>query len=132
MNDTAICWRSNKQHVVALSSIEAEYIAVSKITREIVWIQMLLDQLEYTLNEATTLYIDNDGAKNISNSGQYNGHLKHINIKYYYINKAIKKQEISIILCNNEDNIADTFTKVLLYLKFIKMQEKMGVRNIQY
>ena len=130
LNDTTIYQRSNKQHVVVLSSIEAEYIAAFETTREIIWIRMLLDQLGYTLNEATTLYIDNDGAKNISNSGQRSGRLKHIDIKHHYINEAIEKREIGIIRCNSEDNVADTFTKALPYPKFIKMREKIGVWNI--
>lgn len=37
-----ISWQSQKQSIVAISSTEAEYIAVATTTKEMIWIQTLI------------------------------------------------------------------------------------------
>src|SRR5271156_2423715 len=43
--DGIISWRSHAQHTVALSSTEAEYMAISDTSRQAVWIKTLLTEL---------------------------------------------------------------------------------------
>ena len=40
-----VSWRSKKQHCVALSTAEAEYLALSAATQEVVWLRQFLNDL---------------------------------------------------------------------------------------
>ena len=53
-------WVSNKQAVVALSTSEAEYVALSSTTQEVVWLRkLLMTDLRVTLQGPTVLMEDN-------------------------------------------------------------------------
>lgn len=44
-NGTPVSWSSKQQSVVALSTLQAEYIACSGATREAIWLKSLLDDI---------------------------------------------------------------------------------------
>ena len=58
----AISWYSKKQPMVALSTIEAKYMAFSNATHECLWIQELLTKLGIPPNSSTIINIDNQAA----------------------------------------------------------------------
>ena len=57
----AISWRSVKQSSIADSTMEAEYIAASKVIKEVVWLKNFLLDLGVvpSAQSAITLYCDN-------------------------------------------------------------------------
>ena len=60
LNSGCISWRSKKQRTVALSSTEAEYMALSEAIQEAVWLKAFMCELgEVTGNDALTVYEDN-------------------------------------------------------------------------
>ena len=59
----AISWSSKRQSVVALSSTEAEYIALSTGTREAVWLRNLFGEITRPLATPTPVFCDNQGMK---------------------------------------------------------------------
>ena len=83
MSGSAVSWRSKKQSSVALSTAEAEYVALSCAAQEAMWLRQLFSNLlqDYKLSEPTTIYEDNQSAicmaKNNQDSG---GMLKTLNI----------------------------------------------------
>ena len=62
VNNGAITWRSKKQTMIALSSTEAEYIALSEAGREACWLRNLYEELGYTQKSPNLLKGDNDGS----------------------------------------------------------------------
>ena len=63
MNNGCISWRSKKQRTVALSSTEAEYMALTEATREAVWLKAFLCELGEMKNDgAVKIYEDNQGS----------------------------------------------------------------------
>jgi hypothetical protein len=59
LNDSVIAWSSKKQATVALSTREAEYVAASKCTREVVYLRQLLSKLSYPQRTLTRIHKDN-------------------------------------------------------------------------
>ena len=64
----AISWSSKKQDSVALSSMEAEYIAASEVVKEAVWLKEFLSTLKIanSVNKPITVYCDNQAALKVS------------------------------------------------------------------
>ena len=60
----AVSWSSKLQSVVTLSSTEAEYNVAVEAGKEIKWIRSLLGEFGYKVDQASTLYIDNQSAIN--------------------------------------------------------------------
>ena len=67
----AISWRSKKQTIIALSSTEAEYVALSEAAREAIWLRSLLIEMELSQNSPIVIKGDNDGSLVIAKNQQF-------------------------------------------------------------
>ena len=83
MNGDAISWRSKKQSCVALSTAEAEYIALSSTAQETAWLQRLVNEICKKRVETVVIHEDNQSAIHIAKNPQFHGRIKHIDIKYH-------------------------------------------------
>ena len=66
--DGTISWSSRKQHIVSLSSTEAEYIALSQASTQAAWYRSLLTEIGFPISNPITLHGDNKGSVNIANN----------------------------------------------------------------
>lgn len=57
----AVSWISRIQKIVALSTTEAEYVAVTEASNELIWLQGLLTELGF-MQEKSVLYSDSQSA----------------------------------------------------------------------
>ena len=80
IGNTAISWKSKKQTSTALSTAEAEYIALSQAAQEL---RQLSSDLKCLIVNPTVLYEDNQAAICIAKNPQSHGRSKHIEIKYH-------------------------------------------------
>lgn len=76
-----ISWEARKQRSVALSSTEAEYIALSECTKEAIYLKKMLNEL-IEFNKPITLYNDNQSAQKLTCNPVFHNKTKHIDIKY--------------------------------------------------
>jgi len=56
MTGGAVSWMNRKQQTVALSTAEAEYVALSSATQEVIWFRKLLDDLGVEVSQPTVIY----------------------------------------------------------------------------
>ena len=126
----AVSWSSKKQSVVALSSTEAEYIALCATGCQALWLRWMMNELKCTQKKETMLYCDNNSAIALSKNPVFHGRSKHIRIKYHYIRDLIKEEEVVVKHCKTQHQIADIFTKSLKAEIFVKMKEKLGVAQV--
>ena len=87
LNDSAILWRSKKQSCIALSTMEAEYVACSAATQDAVWLKSFLYHLK-TIKSASNpmiIYYENTAAIVVAKDPKYHGNTKHIKMRYHYI-----------------------------------------------
>ena len=116
-----ICWQSKRQTVVALSTLEAEFIAASNATREAKWLRLLeADMLSITernedTREATpppmVLWADNQGALKLIETGIVQAKSKHIDVKHRHSHDEQQKGTVSFQYVPSAANIADVMTK---------------------
>ena len=124
LNGCLISWKSRGQKTVTLSSSEAEYVAVSEVCTEILFIKTITDFLGLEISLPITVLCDNIGAIYIANNPKNNGRTKHINVKYHFIREYVVDGTVQINFVRSEDNLADPFTKNVGRDSYIKHSTK--------
>ena len=126
---TAVSWRSKKQTCVALSTAEAEYMALASAAQEAIWLQHLVGDLGNKPVDPMVLYEDNQSAICMSKNPQFHGRAKHIGIKFHYIREQVERGAVALKYCPSNDMIADMLTKGLARDQFYKLRKMAGVRE---
>ena len=114
----AISWKVKAQPTVALSSAEAEYMALSAAVQEAIYLRNLMKDLGFGMRRPTTIYQDNQACISMAKNPTNHQRRKHIDIRYHFINEAIENKQIQVVYCRTEDMHADIFTKPLSKVKF--------------
>ncbi|KAJ1518951.1 hypothetical protein ONE63_011439 [Megalurothrips usitatus] len=123
-----ISWESRKQKSVALSTTEAEYVAMSEATKESVYLGYMLGEL-LDINCSLSLYCDNRGAIDLANNPVFHRRSKHIAIRYHFIREALEKGLINISHVPTGEMLADFLTKALPKPTFMKCICCIGLCN---
>ncbi|XP_058734028.1 secreted RxLR effector protein 161-like [Vicia villosa] len=82
-----ISWCSKKQHVMELSSREAEYIAGSYATCQAIWIRPVLEEIEVEVKKPFMLQIGYKSAINLAKNPVLHGRSKHIEARVHFLMK---------------------------------------------
>jgi hypothetical protein len=93
-----ISWQAKGQSVVALSTLEAEFIACSEATREAIWLRRLVANIqkrEEKSMDPVGLGCDNQGALGLIESGVLRSKTKHIDIKTSIHTMNMSKEGLS-------------------------------------
>jgi hypothetical protein len=102
-----------KQTTQVLSSTKAEYMAITGIMQEGLWIRMLLTSLGSAPPLPINLLDDNQGALDIANAESTSSHSKHIDIKYHFIHEHIEAGIFWTSWVSTKEMMADIFMKPL-------------------
>jgi histone deacetylase 1/2 len=116
-----IFWASKMQTEIALSSTEAEYIALSQSMREILPLMELMKEahaMKVPIKPQCpkihcTVFEDNSGAIEIAKVPKMRPRTKHLNIKYHHFRSFVQEGSISVQHVSTDEQIADIFTKPL-------------------
>ena len=115
-----ITYFSRLQSEIALSTTEAEYIALSTAAREVLPLRELIIELksilnipEAELNIQCTLFEDNRGAEELAKVPKSRPRTKHIAVKYHHFRSAVKNGILKVTRVDTKDQLADIFTKAL-------------------
>lgn len=125
----AIAWNSCKQPTVALSTAEAEYMAMASAAQEALWLRQL--HLEFGLKEDCTLpiYCDNQSAIRLAMNDCYKPRTKHIDIRYHFLRDNVNNKLINFMYCKGSEMVADILTKGTTYEKHLYCVRKMGLHS---
>ena len=113
VNGSPVQWRSVRQRSVALSTMEAEYMALAEVTKEIIWFRGVLGELDLLSNKPTTVYEDNQSCILLAQERRFHGQAKHINIRYNFIRDCVQDGTIQLEYCSSTEMVADALTKHL-------------------
>jgi hypothetical protein len=112
-NNGAFHVASKKMRIVALSSTEAEYIALCEGAKIISWARQFLDELGFKQLTPTQIYEDNISAIHMVNNGNDHGRTKHIDIRYHYIRQMLLEKQVIMDYLDTNHMRADILTKAL-------------------
>ena len=113
MSGGLVTWSSKRQATVALSTVEAEYVAMSRCAQQMIWMQSWLDEVDIPHDTPGLIKGDNRGAIALTKNTKDHGKVKHIDIRHHYIRELIRSEAIRLEYVSSTDNLADIFTKPL-------------------
>ncbi|GJX90903.1 retrovirus-related pol polyprotein from transposon TNT 1-94 [Tanacetum coccineum] len=112
-----ITWKSTLQSTTALSTTKAEYMAMTKVVKEAIWLQGLLGELGIS-QKFVTMHSDSQSAINLAKNQVYHARTKHINVRYHFIREILEEGGVRIQKIHTSKNPADMLTKVVAVIKF--------------
>jgi hypothetical protein len=107
----SIATKSKKAKCMAISSTEAEYLALCEGAKLIAWARQLLDELGYPQSGPTIVYEDNQSTIRMVNNGNDKGRTKHIDVRFHYVREMIENKQIVVQYKPTKEMIADILTK---------------------
>ena len=125
----AVSWSAKWQEIIALSTTEAEYVAITHAAKEALWLRSLIFQLFELDLEPTTLFSDNKSAIELTKDHQFHPRTKHIDIRFHFIWYIVENGSIRLIYCPTDDMIADTLTKALPSTKVKHFASEFGLSS---
>lgn len=110
-----VSWKSQKQKCVSLSSMEAEFVALSSAAKETIWLQRIVESslLKDYLTFKPTLFCDNQAARQYTSSYIENDRTKHIDVQYQFVRDCYNEDMFNLQSVSSEANQADFLTKPL-------------------
>jgi len=112
-----VSWKSTLQSTVALSTTEAEYMAVTEAVKEAIWLYGLLDELGIG-HKYIKVHCDSQSAIHLAKNQVYHARTKHIDVRYHFVREILEEGEIQIQKIPTTENPADMMTKVVTAVKF--------------
>jgi len=98
--------------VVALSTTESEYIALTSAAQSLAWVQSLLHELQIsTPSTKPILYGDNISSHFLTRNAALHRRSKHIDVRYHYIREQYEQGRFELEFVSGKENPADLFTK---------------------
>lgn len=122
-NGSIISWKTKKQQTVALSTCEAEYIALAATVQESLYLLQLMKGLSDECYVPVKIFGDNQGAIALSKNPICRQRCKHIDIKYHFIRSVLSDRKITIEYCPTTDMVADVLTKSVTKFKMDRFKK---------
>ena len=108
-----VVWRCHSQHLVTLSTAEAETVALTDSVTEVVWLRSLLHDMGYPQTKPTLVLVDNTAAIAIANNEHGSRRTKHFDTRHKYNGQCIRLGITRVQHVASDANLADFFTKPL-------------------
>lgn len=125
-----VSWKSKRQSIVAQSTKEAEFIALSTCIRELLWFKKFEDFLDKVIPKRkvdeifdVSIAEDNQGCISEAKNPGSSEFSKHVDVKFQFLVDNIQKGLVGIHYISTEDMAADLFTKNLKRVRFEKLRD---------
>ncbi|GJX16017.1 retrovirus-related pol polyprotein from transposon TNT 1-94 [Tanacetum coccineum] len=135
LGDRLVSWLSKKQKSTAISTTEAEYIAMSGCCAQILWMRSQLRDNDFLFNKIS-LYCDNKSVIALSCNNVQHSRSKHIDIRHYFIREKVENEVVELYFVETNYQLADILTKALPRERFefllpTTVGEEFNTRNPQ-
>ncbi|RVW15249.1 Retrovirus-related Pol polyprotein from transposon TNT 1-94 [Vitis vinifera] len=91
----AVSWKANLQSVVALSTTEAEYMAMTEAVKEAIWLKGITEELAMYRGKVV-VYCDNQSAIHLAKNQSFHERSKHIDVRLHFVRDIIAAGEIGV------------------------------------
>ncbi|SGY28317.1 BQ5605_C080g12972 [Microbotryum silenes-dioicae] len=125
----AIAWCSKREHRVAKSTTNAEYLSLSYTSGDAIHLSELLAELGHPVPGPVVIYGDNQGALALAQHPTNHQGSRHVRISEHYVRERVAEKEIDVVYIATADMFADIFTKALGPKPFLFYRENLGLRG---
>ncbi|KAG8483857.1 hypothetical protein CXB51_023418 [Gossypium anomalum] len=101
-----------KSLTIALSTTEAEYMAITEACKEAIWLKGLFSELNEDL-QINTVFCDSQSAIFLTKDQMFHERTKHIDVRYHFVHDIIARGDIVVSKISSHENPADMMTKSL-------------------
>ncbi|KAG8479138.1 hypothetical protein CXB51_029778 [Gossypium anomalum] len=122
----AISWKATLQTTVALSTTEAEYMAITEACKEAIWLKGLFSELNEDL-QISTVFCDSQSVIFFTKDQVFHERTKDIDIRYHFVRDIIARGDIVVSKISTHENPADMMTKSLPITKFEHCLDLVGI-----
>ncbi|GJW62273.1 retrovirus-related pol polyprotein from transposon TNT 1-94 [Tanacetum coccineum] len=129
LGDKLVSWSSKKQKSTAISTTEAEYIAMSGCCAQILWMRSQLTDYGFVFNKIP-LYCDNRSAIALCCNNVQHSRSKHIDIRHHFIREQVEKGVVELYFVTTDYQLADIFTKALPRERFEFILPRLGMKSM--
>nr|GEV50674.1 ribonuclease H-like domain-containing protein [Tanacetum cinerariifolium] len=127
LGDKLVSWMSKKQDCTAISSAEAEYVALSASCAQVMWMRTQLKDYGFYYNKIS-LYCDPQSAIAISCNPVQHSRTKHIHTRYHFIKEQVENGIIELYFVRTVYQLANMFTKALPEEMFKYLVRRISMR----
>ncbi|GKE38281.1 ribonuclease H-like domain-containing protein, partial [Tanacetum coccineum] len=127
LGDKLVSWMSKNQDCTAMSSAEAEYVALSASCAQVMWMRTQLKDYGFNYNKIP-LYCDCQSAIAISCNPMQHSRTKHIHTRYHFIKGQVENGIIELYFVRTKYQLADMFPKALPEDRFQYLVRRIGMR----
>lgn len=131
LGNAAVSWKSRKQRTVALSTTEAEYMALADASKEATYLRRFLHEVLGKRQPTTTIYNDNQGAGMLCKNPIFHNRTKHVDIRHHFVRERIEEGDVDVKYMSTEEMPADVLTKALSFVKHENCIMKLGVTRVR-
>uniref|UniRef100_A0A2N9HJ44 Integrase catalytic domain-containing protein n=1 Tax=Fagus sylvatica TaxID=28930 RepID=A0A2N9HJ44_FAGSY len=124
-----ICWKSTLQSIVAMSTTEAEYMAVAEAAKEALWLKGLVKELGLN-QDGVQMHCDSQSAIYLAKNQVYHARMKHIDVRFHKIRELIVTGDIVLEKVHTSENAADMLTKPVTATKFKHCLDLVNVSSL--
>ncbi|GJT55840.1 retrovirus-related pol polyprotein from transposon TNT 1-94 [Tanacetum coccineum] len=128
LGDKLVSWSSKRQKSTAISSTEANYIAMSGCCAQILWMRSQLTDYGLKFNKIP-MYCDNKSDIALCCNNVQHSRSKHIDIRFHFIKEQLENGMVELYFVNTEYQLADIFTKALCREIIEFLINKQGMRS---
>jgi ATP-binding cassette subfamily B (MDR/TAP) protein 1 len=127
LGGTAVSWMSRLQKIVALSTTEVEYVAITEASKEMIWLQDFLEELGKK-QENSALNSDSQSAIHLARNPVFHSRTKHIRLRYHFIRSLLEDEVLILKKIRGSQNPADMLTKAVTIEKLKLCTASVGLR----
>jgi hypothetical protein len=120
-NGAAVSLKSQRQQTVALSTAEAEYMALTAATQEAMFFNQLLHEFHQDSGSPITIHEDNQSCIALSKNSMTTGRCKHMDVRYHLCREKVESGDIEVQYFATENMPADVLTKLLVSARHGKL-----------
>ena len=130
LHGCAVLWLSKKQATVALSTAEAEYMAMSHLLKEVKWLIQLLQEMGVSVARPVPIFSDNQAAISISSASAVPAsRTKHIDLRHHHVRECVRDGSIAIQWVAGSEQLADVFTKGISKQQYKKLTDRIMTKS---
>ncbi|GJY55948.1 hypothetical protein Tco_0455063 [Tanacetum coccineum] len=129
LGDKLVSWSSKKQKSTAISTIEAEYIVMSRCCAQILWMRSRLTDYGFVFNNIP-LYCDIKSAIALCCNNVQHSQSKHIDIRHHFIREQVEIGVVEHYFVTTDYQLADIFIKALPKERFEFLLPRLGMKSM--